>query len=402
VTLRRVRCFRRRVGANRNEARFLNGRPREPPVGSLSNKLDGLQVGVRGILFGVAIVIRNQGGKWEKAERVIFADEAQLQKLLYGSPELIPTRLEGQVSVFTREAGLPGSGFTDLLGVDGQGNVMIIETKLARNGEIRRKVIGQVLEYAAYLWGMAFEDFDGFFLKREGKSLLELLAEKSPTIDQSQLKQDIERNLASGKFQLVIAVDGMNPELEKVIAYVSSRGTGLQLEALELELHRQGEVEILVPQRYGQLNQPQEPQSAKRTLTFEEILQNCPDEHSRNLLSVLGDLWEGAGNSVRPGAVGASFQTHIGVKPQAIFWAGPYGLQNAFSEIVRREAPQDLLEIYRQAVANIQGFNREEVLSKQQPTTKFSQLSEDAVKAFVAESQTLVEAWRKSVGSVGS
>src|SRR5690348_8988302 len=112
----------------------------------------------------MAIVIRKQGEKWEKAEKVIFADEAQLQKMLYDSPELIPTRVENQSAVFTREAGLPGSGFTDLIGVDAQGNILLVETKLARNGEIRRKVIGQVLEYAAYLWGMQFEDFDNFFV----------------------------------------------------------------------------------------------------------------------------------------------------------------------------------------------------------------------------------------------
>jgi RecB family endonuclease NucS len=99
----------------------------------------------------MAILIRKHGARWERAEEVIYADEAQLQKMLYDSPELIPTKLESQVAVFTKESGLPGSGFTDLLGVDAQGNVLLVETKLARNREIRREVIGQVLEYAAYL-----------------------------------------------------------------------------------------------------------------------------------------------------------------------------------------------------------------------------------------------------------
>jgi len=246
----------------------------------------------------MAIVIRNQGGKWEKTEKVTFADEAQLQKMLYESTELIPTKVEDQAAVFTREAGLPGSGFTDLVGVDAQGNILIVETKLARNGEIRRKVIGQVLEYAAYLWGMSFDDLDHFFLKSERKSLLDLLIEKSPAIDKDQLKQNVETNLASGKFQLIIAVDTINPELEKIIAYMSSRGTELQLEALELELYKQGQVEILVPQRYGQFHQPQQSQSSKKILTFEEIVQSCPDDHSRNLLRLLGELL-GSGRQLR-------------------------------------------------------------------------------------------------------
>ncbi len=285
------------------------------------------------MILGMAIVIRNQGGKWEKTENVIFADEAQLQKLLYDSPELIPTKVEDQAAIFTREAGLPGSGFTDLVGVDAQGNILIVETKLARNGEIRRKVIGQVLEYAAYLWGMSFDDLDRFFLKREKKSLLNLLYEKDPSIDKDQLKQSVEGNLASGKFQLIIAVDTINPELEKIIAYVSSRGSELQLEALELGFYKQGQVEILVPQRYGQLNQPQQAQSSRKILTFEEVIQNCLDDHSRKLLTLLGELWEMAGNHVKPGTVGASFQSEIAGKPQPIFWAYPESLQNALSDI---------------------------------------------------------------------
>jgi hypothetical protein len=208
--------------------------------------------------------------------------------------------------------------------------------------------------------------------------------------------------LASGKFQLIIAVDTINPELEKIIAYVSSRGGGLQLEALELELYKQGQIEILVPQRYGQLNQPQESQSGKTILTFEEVVQNCPDDHSRKLLSLLGELWEGAGNHVKPGTVGASFQAQIGSKPQPIFWAYPDCLQNALSDISKRGAPPSAFEDYRQAVARFPGFNREEVLSKSQPMTKFSKLTEETVKAFVAESQTLVLSWKRSVEAAGT
>jgi RecB family endonuclease NucS len=116
------------------------------------------------MILDMAIVIRNQGGKWEKTEKVTFVDEAQLQKMLYESPELIPTKVEDQAAVFTREAGLPGSGFTDLVGVDAQGNILIVETKLARNSEIRRKVIGHVLEYVSYLWRISFDDLYHFFL----------------------------------------------------------------------------------------------------------------------------------------------------------------------------------------------------------------------------------------------
>jgi hypothetical protein len=58
-------------------------------------------------------------------------------------------------------------------------------------------VIGQVLEYAACLWGMSFDELDRFFLKSEKRSLLGLLGEKDAAIDKNQLRQSVEGNLAS-------------------------------------------------------------------------------------------------------------------------------------------------------------------------------------------------------------
>ena len=127
--------------------------------------------------------------------------------------------------MFIKEAGLPGSGYTDLLGVDGRGNIFVVETKLARNDEVRRKVIGQVLEYAAYLWKMQFEDFDSLFHKKAGFPVLDLLEERIPGIVRDEVRNAIARNLSSGAFQLFIAVDEMNDELEKIIGYVSSLRT---------------------------------------------------------------------------------------------------------------------------------------------------------------------------------
>ena len=225
------------------------------------------------------------------------------------------------------------------------------------------------------------------------------MIEKNPAIDKDQLKQNVEVNLASGKFQLIIAVDTINPELEKIIAYMSSRGSELQLEALELELYKQGQVEILVPQRYGQFQQPQQSQAIKKILTFEEIIQNCPDDHSRNLLRLLGELWE-VDNYVKPGTVGASFQAQIAGKLQPIFWAYPDALQNALSDILKRGVPSSEFQNYRETIAKLPGFNREEVLSKSNPTTKFSKLTEETVRAFIAESQNLVNAWKMSIESV--
>jgi hypothetical protein len=69
---------------------------------------------------------------------------------------------------------------------------------------------------------------------------------------------------------------------------------------------------------------------------------------------------------------------------------------------LKRGAPSSEFQNYRETIAKLPGFNREDVLSKSNPTTKFSKLTEETVRSFIAESQTLVEAWKKSIEFVGS
>jgi hypothetical protein len=348
----------------------------------------------------MAIVIRSQGGKWQEATKVEFADEAQLQKLLYDSPELIPTSYEeDQPAVFIREAGLPGSGYTDLLGVDERGNILLVETKLARNDEVRRKVIGQVLEYAAYLWQMSFEEFDSLFIKRGGRPVLDLLESGNQRIVREEVRNAIAHNLSSGAFQLFIAVDEMNEELEKIIGYVSSRGSGLRLEVLEFALHQSGQMEILVPTRYGQLSTPDGTKAPKPIKTIDEIAATISDEKYRRMFLLLVQLWQEAGNVVKPGTVGASFQAKIGQKSEPIFWAYPNLLQNALNEISKHGAPEDPFRKYRQLVAGLAGFNSNEVLSKPNPSTKYANLSDGTIRKFVGISLELVNEWRSSTMS---
>lgn len=119
---------------------------------------------------------------WKKVMDRNCRDEAHLQQLLYESPDLIPIDELGEGTVgprlFVKEAGLPGSGNTDLIGVDEGEDITIVECKLATNPDIRRKVIGQVLEYAAYLWQMTYDEFDGIIQHRERQSLTELMHQR--------------------------------------------------------------------------------------------------------------------------------------------------------------------------------------------------------------------------------
>lgn len=341
----------------------------------------------------MAILVRSENKKWRSLTPSIFSDEAELQKMLYDSPELVPIKNDDEVGVFIREAGLPGSGSTDLLGVDSQGNVLIVETKLARNQEARRKVVGQILEYGAFLWGMAFDDFDEFFIRRRSKSVLALLVEQKPGLAIDEVREAIRRNLSEGKFHLLIAVDQINTELERIISYFAECGGGIQLEALELELYNNDKMQILVPNRYGIRNDGSSSVGRNRLLTIQEVL-NRANGVARERLQQLVDRWLSLGNRIDPGTQGASFKADIEGRFHPIFWAYPNVLQAAFSELIKRGAPDTAILDFRQIAAGFKGFDPTKVLNGAQPTAKLEELSREEIQSFVDVAQSLVQEWR--------
>lgn len=99
------------------------------------------------------IAIRKKGAEgkeWSKITGGSYRDEAHLQDLLYGTPDLIPIESlsedEVALKICVKEARLPGSGNPDLIGVDERGGITLIECKLATNPDIKRKVIGQIAD----------------------------------------------------------------------------------------------------------------------------------------------------------------------------------------------------------------------------------------------------------------
>src|SRR3979490_1975249 len=153
----------------------------------------------------MTVLVKGKGGEWHEAKILKFPNERDLQMMLHSSPQLIPVQGElTKARIFIDEAGLSGSGSTDLIGVDNDGEICLVECKLATNSEIRREVIGQILEYASFLWEMSYEDFDGLFVKRKGKTLKELLTESvAEGWEFEAFRKVVTENLKIGNFHLI-------------------------------------------------------------------------------------------------------------------------------------------------------------------------------------------------------
>jgi hypothetical protein len=147
-----------------------------------------------------------------------------------------------------------------LIGIDEKGGITIVECKLASNTEIRRKVIGQVLEYAAYLWQMDYEQFDTVCCKAEkwkDKHLVDAVPEKmdkepAKAFSEEEFKSNVTSALEQGNFRLIIAVDVLNDELRRIIQFLNSRGeSSPQIHALEMRQFETAEFQMLVPELFG-------------------------------------------------------------------------------------------------------------------------------------------------------
>lgn len=261
------------------------------------------------------ILIRDGGTKgWKLAESIKAKAEAELQDLLVESPSLIPIDeiREGasQLVFAVKEFGLPGSGNTDVLAFSPGGDVAIIECKLATNPESKRKVIGQILEYAAYLWGTTYEEVNARIQRSKGKNLSELVEEfVEEEWNEEGFRKGVEHSLKSGSFILIIVVDEINEELRRIIRYVNEcSSTAFSLHALELKKFRAEGIEILVPHLYGVSTTPTAGTGRKKW-TEEEFFKVLNETVETEVVNVIKDLYEWARKTADKVSFGTGTET---------------------------------------------------------------------------------------------
>lgn len=189
------------------------------------------------------VLVRTDGGGWQRPTSEGYVDEYELQRLLGEQPSLI--KGIGPEAVAVREFST-GVGPADLVVVDTDGTITVVECKLARNREIRRTIMGQVLDYAARLAELTPEDFQRRWSERDGPSLDQLF-EGSP-----EGRENLAANLRAGVFTLVLAVDAINEDLRRIVRYLNTHTTaGMRLLAIELRRAVHASTEILIPTVYG-------------------------------------------------------------------------------------------------------------------------------------------------------
>ena len=197
-------------------------------------------------------------GNGRRLERSGFASvelsEGRLQSLLADHPEVLPVEDIDPSFAPPRTVGREvqtAAGPIDVLFVSPAGLVTIVETKLWRNPEARREVVGQILDYAKELSGWGYEDLDAA-AKASGhpEGLWGLVHDQSDGPgSEGRFVDAVTRNLRAGRLLLVVAGDGIREGVERLADYVQEAPQSrFQLALVELQLYDiDNDTQLVVP-----------------------------------------------------------------------------------------------------------------------------------------------------------
>ena len=291
------------------------------------------------------IYTMNEHGELAPLEEQPFETENDLQRLIAEHPEL----LDGEQMrpddprrwiLVTREKGIPeasGAGdrwAVDHLIIDQDAVPTLAEVKRGSNPEIRRAVVGQLLEYAAH----AAQTWSADELRREfevaadargldpddelGKLLL-----TDSDLDADEFWARVATNLAARRLRLLVVADEIPDPLALVIEFLNAQMPMIEVLAVEIKQFHGESAQALVPRVIGRTAAP--PKSGtpgqRRKLTRAEFLHELGSETARGVANRLFDAATEAGAVLSWGAsaVIVRMRCRAWRQPVSVAWLHP-------------------------------------------------------------------------------
>lgn len=146
-------------------------------------------------------------------------DEKWLQALIHDHPAILPiSDIEpgfGDLIAAAREVPT-GHGNIDNLYLTPSGDVVLVETKLWRNGQMRREVVAQALDYVAALTLMGFEAFEMAVARGQQvpRRLYDLVRDHPEALEEAEFIDAVSLNLRRGRMLVIVLGDGIRTETE--------------------------------------------------------------------------------------------------------------------------------------------------------------------------------------------
>lgn len=205
-----------------------------------------------------------------RIERLAFGDtsgrnEAWLRDTLFSQPSLLPIReidvSFGPVIPLCREL-RTDAGPIDVVFINGNGRLTLVECKLWRNPEARRKVVAQVLDYARSVSKWSYSDLQrqvSMATGRKGNAPFEIVRQLHPDMQEQHFVDQAAHGMRQGRFLLVIAGDGIREDVSAIAELINRNAAlGFSFALVEVALYGMPNGELLL-----------QPRVATRTQTIE-------------------------------------------------------------------------------------------------------------------------------------
>ena len=283
-------------------------------------------------------------GKLEALVETRFSTEDELQALIGEHPELLdgeqirPGDARRWILV-TREKGIAASAgegarwSVDHLIIDQDAVPTLAEVKRGSNPEIRRTIVGQLLEYAAHAsetW--AGEELRGMFERqseargRDADAELAALLQTDDGPDVDEFWEDVSTNLAAKRLRLLFVADFIPDPLARVVEFLNAQMPNIEVLAVEIKRFHGTCAQTLVPRVIGRTAAgTRGPGRSGQRLTRESFLDGFEDDAVRGVAERLLNAAVQSGADISYGnTFGLSIRARCSAWPRPISIAWLY------------------------------------------------------------------------------
>ena len=254
---------------------------------------------------------RKDGDTWSLVGPSRIPDEDALQQqivdAIVNDPQALPLSGQPRLAIVGQQVWL-GNGEADVLAIERDGRPVVIEAKLARNPEARRKVVAQALEYAADLHRMPARGLEAILkahLQQRGhETIAEAVGalEQDVLVDETAFYASLSEHLARGSFRIVFLLDAAPPVLVKLAGFLEAITDRVVVDLVTISTYDVGAEQIFLPQRIDpeRVTEREPPRSAQRqpqqwsdpyegSEVFRASIDGVSDEEEAALLRKLAD-----------------------------------------------------------------------------------------------------------------
>ena len=283
------------------------------------------------------IYIRGDGGL-SPLEEEPFSTEDELQALIAEHPELLdgeqirpgdPRRwiLIAREKSIAETSDSGARWAIDHAIIDQDAVPTLAEVKRGSNPEVRRAIVGQLLEYAAH----ASRTWTADELRRtfeesvtaKGQDPIEVLGRLLRTEgepDADTFWENVATNLSARRIRLLFVADEIPDPLQRVAEFLNEQMPDIEVLAIEIKQFRGGQTQTLVPRVLGRTAKASAYGPAKRgrSLNRETFLGEFTGDQVRNAAARLLETARESGATLEWGPSGVSLRGHCSRWPNPI------------------------------------------------------------------------------------